>query len=74
MTAKDESLARGFRNAWILTGVAAVFVVLFLAFAIRFNRPAQPERWDMGGTPFVPASSLHADGYRSPPPPAEVRP
>jgi len=65
----DGELKRGLRNAWILTLVAVVFVVVFFVFTLRANRPATPESWEMGGTPFVPASHPAAEGYYRPVPP-----
>ena len=62
----DRELRRAFRNAWILTIVAAVFIVLFALFTFRTNQVEAPERWDMGGTAFVPASAPSAQGYHLP--------
>ena len=58
-----EDLKSGYRRAWILVLVGTLYVVGFLALALRTNLPARPAGWDMGGTPFVPASSIEADGY-----------
>jgi len=59
----DRELETGYRNAWILTAIAAVFAAAFFAFVVRTNSPGTAPTWDMGGTPFVPASSTTADGY-----------
>jgi len=63
MDMDDRALRRSYRNAWILTLVAAIFVVAFFVFTLRRNTPPRPETWDMGGAAFVPASSPEADGY-----------
>ncbi|HJX51482.1 MAG TPA: hypothetical protein VJ801_01840 [Polyangia bacterium] len=60
---EQEDLKAGYRRAWILVLVGALYVAGFLALALRTNIPARPAGWDMGGTPFVPASSIEADGY-----------
>jgi hypothetical protein len=65
----DMELKRGFRNAWVLTLVAAVFLVVFLLFTVKMNTPDPAVTWKMGGTPFVPASAMSADGYHKPVPP-----
>lgn len=63
----DETrLKRGYRNAWILVALSALFVVAFFYLTWRANTPARPEAWDMGGTPFVPASHAAAEGYPVP--------
>lgn len=64
----DTELKKGFLNAWVLTAIAAVFVVVFLLFTVKMNTPAAPVTWKMGGTPFVPASAMSADGYHKPVP------
>ena len=64
----DSELKRGFRNAWVLTLVAAIFVAAFALFVWKMNTPAEPVTWRMGGTPFVPSSSIAADGYDKPVP------
>jgi hypothetical protein len=63
MTVDDKDLRRGFRNAWILTLLGALYVVAFFYLAWTRNTPPHPEAWDMGGKPFVPASSPYAEGY-----------
>ena len=62
----DNELKKGFRNAWILAVIAAVFVVVFFLFTVKMNTPAVEVTWKMGGTPFVPASAMSADGYYKP--------
>lgn len=62
----DKEMRTGLRNAWILGGASAVFVVAFFLFTVRMNTPAKPAGWDMGGTAFVPASDIAADGYYRP--------
>ena len=59
----DAVITKGYRNAWRLVLVAALFVVGFALFTLRANTPAKTPAWDMGGARFVPASSLHGDGY-----------
>jgi len=56
-------LRNGYRNAWILTGLGVLYIVLYLLLAMWTNRPEKPPAWDMDGTPFVPASSVEAEGY-----------
>ena len=62
----EVSLNKAFRNAWILVGLAALFILLVAFFAFRTNEPSHQPQWDMGGDRFVPASSNHATGYYSP--------
>ena len=73
MNSSDAQLKRGFRNAWVLAAIAAVFVVVFLLFTVKMNTPATPVTWKMGGTPFVPASAMSADGYYRPAPASGAR-
>lgn len=68
MTFGDKDLKRGFRNAWILTLLGVVYVVAFFYLAWTKNSPGHPRTWQMGGTPFVPASSPYAEGYYTTPP------
>ena len=63
---EQKALERGYRNAWVLTLLGAVYVVLFYLLATATNHPGAPVEWDMGGEAIVPASSPHADGYYSP--------
>ena len=63
---EEKTLKRGYRNAWILTLLGAVYVVLFYLLATTTNLPGAPAEWDMRGTPFVPASSHEAEGYYQP--------
>ena len=62
----DNELKKGFRKAWWLVLAGVAYVVIFVGLALRTNNPPRPKGWDMGGTPFVPASSLPADGYYKP--------
>ena len=57
-----RGLKKAYRNGWILVLAALVFVVLVFAYALRTNEPAQPPTWNMGGKPFVPASSTYGNG------------
>ena len=59
----DRELRKGYRNAWILTALGIVYIVVFLLLALWTNRPEAPPAWDMDGTPFVPASAVEAEGY-----------
>jgi uncharacterized membrane protein len=59
----DKMLRRGFRNAWILTGISLVFILVFFLFTVKTNTPDRPVHFDMGGTPFVPARGVHSEGY-----------
>jgi len=63
MDLSPDALRKGYRNAWIVLVLGFVYVGVFLALAIRTNRDPPPVTWDMGGTPFVPASSPQAEGY-----------
>jgi len=63
----DTTLKRAFRNGWLLLLAAMAFVVLVFVFTLESNTPAPAPAWDMGGEPFVPASSHTADGYFVPP-------
>jgi hypothetical protein len=63
MSQDDRALRRGYRNGWILVVLAIGYIVGALLFAWRMSHPAPPPKWDMGGTPFVPASAHQADGY-----------
>ena len=58
-----HALVRAYRNAWWLVVAASVFVCLFFLFTFLTNRQARPATWDMGGTRFVPASDMAADGW-----------
>jgi hypothetical protein len=62
----DRELKLGYRNAWVLTLLGAIYIVLFLAFATATNLPGAEVQWNMGGTDFVPASSAEAEGYYLP--------
>ena len=59
----EEDLKTGYRRAWLLVLVGVAYVATFLALVLRTNISARPAGWDMGGTPFVPASSFKAEGY-----------
>jgi hypothetical protein len=58
-----SQLKRAFRNGWILLVIAALFTVLFFLFTLDANEDHPAVEWDMGGVPFVPASSVYANGY-----------
>jgi hypothetical protein len=59
----DNKLQRGYRNAWILTGLSLAFIVGFFLFTVKTNRSPSPVEFDMGGTSFVPARGVHSEGY-----------
>ena len=61
-----QALRRGHRNGWILVAVAIAYIVGALLLAWRVSLQAPPPQWDMGGTPFVPASAPQAEGYYTP--------
>ena len=64
---QDKELKRAFRNAWFLALLGAVYIVLFFAMATATSPPGEDEvDWNMGGTDFVPASSVEAEGYYLP--------
>lgn len=59
----DNKLQRGYRNAWILTGLSLAFIVGFFLFTVKTNRSPSPVEFDMGGTSFIPARGVHSEGY-----------
>ncbi|GAB4298276.1 MAG: hypothetical protein Kow0090_13660 [Myxococcota bacterium] len=61
-----KELKRGYRNGWILIAAAIGFIFVFFLFTYLVNIPERAERWDMGGKPFVPASSPYANDYHLP--------
>jgi len=70
----DRTISRGYKKAWMLVGISFVFVIGFFFFTLYFNGPNRRITWDMGGTPFVPASSLKAEGYYQPVPKQALSP
>ncbi len=56
----SSAYRQGCRRGWLLTAVAALFIVAFFLLTWRMNTPPRPRGWDMGGTAFVPASSDYA--------------
>jgi hypothetical protein len=60
------SLKHAYRNGWILIFFVTVFVILFFTLIFVANYPGKQTHWDMGGKPFVPASSVYATGYFAP--------
>jgi hypothetical protein len=62
-TPDDRDLGKGYRNAWILTALGILYIVAYLLLAMWTNLPEKAPTWDMDGTPFVPASSVEAEGY-----------
>lgn len=63
---QEKDLRFGYRNAWLLTLLGVVYIVVFYALATATNLPAPEVQWNMGGTGFVPASSPEAEGYYLP--------
>lgn len=63
----ERRLKRAVRNGWILMLVLALLSLGLFYLTYRTNHPGERPRWDMGGAPFVPASSPHASGYYQPP-------
>ena len=59
----DQTIRKGYRNAWILTGISLAFIAGFFLLTWKTNSPDRPVRFDMGGTPFVPARGVHSEGY-----------
>ena len=59
----DNKLQRGYRNAWILTGLSLAFIVGFFLFTLKTNGSPAPVGFDMGGTSFIPARGVHSEGY-----------
>lgn len=67
MEMRDAELGRGYRKAWFLVLLGVIYIVLFFVFATNTSPPGHDVvEWDMGGTSFVPASSMAADGYYLP--------
>jgi hypothetical protein len=62
----ERDRKRGIRNAWILTLLGAVYIVLFNLLAVRTNLPEPEVKWRLGAEAFVPASSHYAEGYYLP--------
>jgi hypothetical protein len=63
----DKEIKRGYRNAWFLTLLGVVYIVLFYALATSTSPPgADRVEWNMGGTGFIPASTPEAEGYYLP--------
>jgi hypothetical protein len=63
---QERDLKRGIRNAWILTLLGVVYIVLFNLLARATNVPEPEVKWRLGGEAFVPASSPYAEGYHLP--------
>ena len=61
-----KTLRRATGRTWILVLLAAVFVIASAFFVFQTNSKAPSPKWEMGGVPFVPASSKYANGYWSP--------
>lgn len=59
----DNTIHRGHRNAWILTGLSLAFILGFFLFTLKTNSPDREVNFDMGGTAFVPARGVHSEGY-----------
>lgn len=66
----DAKLERALRRGWLLALIGILWILVHFLLAFHTSRPAPPVDWNMGGTPFVPASSIEADGYPVTPPPA----
>jgi hypothetical protein len=63
----DEQVTdKAFRKAWLLVLVGLAYSLGFTLLALGSNIPEKPPAWDMGGEPFVPASSPFANGYPLP--------
>ncbi len=60
------TLKKAYRNAWILLFIVSAFVVVFFYLTLETNKAPPKPTWDMGGSPFVPASGNTANGYYSP--------
>ena len=64
--AEEQALAKAYRRAWIVVLVGLAYSLAFTLLALGSNMPEKPPTWDMGGKPFVPASSPFATGYPLP--------
>jgi len=62
----DQETDKAFRRAWLLVLVGLAYSLGFTLLALAANIPEKTPAWDMGGTPFVPASSPFANGYPLP--------
>jgi hypothetical protein len=64
---QERELKRGYRNAWFLALLGAVYIAIFFALATSTSLPGEDRvEWNMGGAEFVPASSAEAEGYYKP--------
>lgn len=70
----DATVERAWRRGWLLAILGALWLLGLFLLAFHTNRPAPPARWDMGGTAFVPASSIQADGWPVTPQPVWPEP
>ncbi len=62
MTDNDD-LKRAWRKGWYLVIAGLIYTFLFFAFTLHHHPESPTPEWDMGGTPFVPASSPYATEY-----------
>jgi hypothetical protein len=59
----DQGLKRGYLKGWLWVAMLLVSSVFFFYLSFRLNPAIYQTPWQMGGHPFVPASSPYANGY-----------
>jgi hypothetical protein len=62
---EPDALKKAFRNGWILVALVTLFFVAFFVFTLAAAKDAPKPGWDMGGVPFVPASSTYGNDYHT---------
>jgi hypothetical protein len=62
----EQTLRKGYRNAWILTLALILLVAVWTWFTIATNSTEVPPGWSQGGRPFVPGESAYGLGYSTP--------
>ena len=65
-----KALKKAFRKAWILVLLGICYIIFYVLLSLSYNQPGHERTWDADGTPFVPASDVHAEGYYLPADPA----
>ncbi len=60
---EEATLKRAFRRGWLLALLGAIWICAHFVISFSANNPEPEVKWSMGGEPFVPASSMGADGW-----------
>ena len=60
---EEAHMKRAYRRAWGLALLGMIWICLHFAISFFSNNPEPKVSWNMGGVPFVPASSIEADGW-----------